>query len=176
VANSGNYKTHDQQQSVRSGWMTAASITLGIALLVSLTPLFPPGFRQIVMKMFAGVCHQLPLRSPHIDGVQLAVCHRCMGSYWGLPLAAVLFGLLRGLWPFTRKTGFPILLLSVVPAGIDWFGDVMGWWVNTPATRVITGGIFGLTAGYFFARAIADIMKDRQMKEAEASTQRGADG
>lgn len=149
------------QKSFRSGWMTAGALTLLIALFVTLTPIYPPGFRQIVMKMFAGVCHQLSARSPHIDGVQLAVCHRCFGIYWGLPVAALLFGVLRGFWPITRKSGLPILLASALPSGIDWFGDVVGWWVNTPASRMITGGIFGLTAGYFFARAVVDMFKQR---------------
>ena len=36
------------------------------------------------------VCHQLPERSFHIGGVQVAVCARCLGLYGGAALGALL--------------------------------------------------------------------------------------
>ena len=149
----------------RSGWMSAFLMTLFIAVLVTLTPLYPPGVRSAVMQAFAGVCHQLPHRSPHVAGIQLAVCHRCLGIYWALPLAALLYALTRGFWPIRGKGGILILMLAALPAAVDWLGDVLGWWVNTPASRMTTGAIFGLTAGYFFTRAVTDIVSERARKK-----------
>src|SRR5436305_210204 len=33
---------------------------------------------------FSFLCHQIPERSLHIEGAQLAVCSRCFGVYFGL--------------------------------------------------------------------------------------------
>lgn len=116
------------------------------------------------MKLFSGVCHQLPNRSPHIDGVQLALCHRCMGIYWALPIAAIVYGLSRGFWPIKGRLGIVILLAATLPAGIDWIGDIIGWWTNTPASRMLTGSIFGIVAGYFLTKAVGDILSERRRK------------
>jgi uncharacterized membrane protein len=136
------------------GWWIAFGGTLAIALLAMSPPVLPPGARDIVMAMFSGVCHQLPGRSPHVAGVQLAVCHRCAGIYWAMPAASLLWAALRGI----RRTplrGAPWLLVaSVAPAGIDWGLDVIGLWDNTPLSRMLTGAAFGLAAGYFLTLAL----------------------
>jgi len=121
----------------------------------------PEGLRDIVMASFSSVCHQLPGRSAHINGVQLGVCHRCLGIYWGLPIAALVFGLSGGFWSIKRNTGFWILAISALPALMDWSGDMIGLWTNTPVSRVITGSIFGITAGYFFTQALVDVFQER---------------
>lgn len=142
------------------GWVVALLIGLSIAGLATLTPVFPTTAREIVMNLFASVCHQLPNRSPHLSGVQLAVCHRCIGIYYAIPVAAVLFRLARGAWPSKSHFAVLVFVLSVLPLGIDWFGDIVGWWVNTPASRMITGSIFGITFGYFFTKATQEIVGD----------------
>ena len=60
--------------------------------------------------------------------------------------------------------GIIILLAAALPAGVDWIGDVMGWWTNTPASRMATGGIFGIIAGYFLAKAVGDILRERRLR------------
>ncbi|GMQ82554.1 MAG: hypothetical protein BMS9Abin05_2008 [Rhodothermia bacterium] len=142
------------------GWVVAFLIGLSIAGMATITPVLPAAAREIVMNLFSSVCHQLPNRSPHLGGVQLAVCHRCIGIYYAFPVASILFRATRGAWP--SKTHFAALLffISVLPAGIDWFGDLVGWWVNTPASRVITGSILGIAAGYIFTKATQEIIDD----------------
>lgn len=138
------------------GWWIAFAGTLAIALLAMTPPLLGDGSREIVMAMFSGVCHQLPGRSPHVDGVQLAVCHRCAGIYWGLPAAALLFTLSRPGASISRQ-GAPLLLIAAAtPAGVDWALDVVGVLANTPASRIATGVIFGLGAGWFLVRATTE--------------------
>ncbi len=128
----------------------------------------PDGVRHMVMATFSSVCHQLPGRSAQINGIQLGVCHRCLGIYWGVPIAAVIFGLSRGFWPVKRNTGFWILLLAAVPMMIDWSGDIVGLWTNTPVSRVITGSVFGITAGYFFTRALVDVFQERSTRRSRS--------
>lgn len=153
-----------------SGWAVAFAIGLSIAGLATLPPILPVAAREIVMNLFSSVCHQLPNRSPHLAGVQLAVCHRCIGIYYAFPVAAVLFRVARGAWP--SKTQFASLLffISVLPAGIDWLGDLLGWWVNTPESRVVTGSILGITAGYFFTKAMQEIVSDLRSNNRSKST------
>ena len=148
-----------------TGWIFALFCTAAIAALVSLTPVLPTAVREIVMNLFSGVCHQLPHRSPYVDGIQLAVCHRCMGIYWALPVAALVYRGVRGFWPIKGRLGVVIMIAAAVPAGIDWIGDVIGWWENTPGSRVLTGSIFGLVAGYFLTRAVSDMVSQRRKRK-----------
>ena len=157
-------KTNNAARSEGVGWAVALLIGLSIAGLATLTPVLPEAAREIVMNLFSSVCHQLPNRSPHLSGVQLAVCHRCIGIYYAFPVAAVLFRVTRGAWPSKAHFAMLLLLISGLPAGIDWFGDILGWWVNTPASRVITGSILGITFGYFFAKSTQEIVGDMRSK------------
>lgn len=108
------------------------------------------------MHAFAPVCHQLPGRSPQVDGVAFAVCHRCYGIYLGLPLALVAFWGLLGRASWLHRHARWILAASLVPIAIDWGGDWLGWWTNTPASRMATGGVFGLVAGLYLAHAVLE--------------------
>ena len=147
-------------------WTFALCGTGLLVLLVTLPPFVGVEARTVLMHGFASVCHQIPTRSPHIDGVALAVCHRCYGIYWGLPLAVLGFlGLYR--WdPFLRRHAPWVLAASVVPLGIDWLGDVLGFWINTPHSRMITGGFFGIVAGYYLARGLIEAMAPKRATEA----------
>lgn len=134
-------------------WALVLIATALLVLVVTLPPFVGMKPRLVIMQVFSHACHQMPARSPHIDGVQLAVCHRCYGIYWGLPLAVLGFLALRRWDPFIdRHARFIILAALIIPA-IDWGLDVVGFWHNTPLSRIATGGLFGLMAGYFLARA-----------------------
>lgn len=150
-----------------SGWMIAFGITFLLAAGVTLTPVYPEWLRAGVMEAFGFVCHQLPTRSPHIYDVQLAVCHRCMGIYWALPAAAILYAFTRGIRALEGRRILTTVLLAGIPAAVDWGGDVLGIWSNTLASRIITGSIFGIVAGYILAEGISDIVRDRKTKKAQ---------
>lgn len=138
------------------GWGLAFGLSTLVVVLATLPPFLSPGFRDVLMQGFSSLCHQIPGRSPHIDGVQLAVCHRCYGIYAGLPLAVLGF-LALSRWDRTFGTYAPyILVASLVPAGIDWGLGLVGVWDNTPASRLATGILFGLVAGYYLARALTE--------------------
>jgi uncharacterized membrane protein len=134
----------------RRGWMLALGTGLGIVALASLPPFVGEGARPWIMQAFVAVCHQLPDRSPSINGVQLAVCHRCYGIYWGIPMAALAYLGIRGAGMPPRKMAPWILAASLFPIAVDWGGDFLGFFENTPASRVLTGLVFGLVAGFFF--------------------------
>ena len=143
------------------GWLAALAVSLVLVGLASAPPFLPVSIRPWIMEVFAGVCHQIPSRSFHIDGVPLAVCHRCIGIYLGFPIAGFLFLFLKGAWPFSSKTAPFVLMLSALPAGLDWGLDFIGWWSNTPTSRFATGLVLGTVAGYFFTAALAEGFKQK---------------
>lgn len=135
--------------------MLAAACMALLVLLSAATPYLSPPARALLMDGFSLVCHQLPSRSPHIEGVQLAVCHRCFGIYWGFLLGALCLGLFRPPVGLLDRYAPYLVGASLIPLGIDWGGDFLGWWVNTPLSRLLTGGVFGIVAGCYLARAFA---------------------
>lgn len=110
------------------------------------------------MSAFRPLCHQIPERSPAISGVQLAVCHRCLGIYAGLAVSATLLtaliGFARPLEPYARY----LLPASLVPLSIDWGADVLGILNNSAESRVLTGAIFGAFGGVYLARAVIEMV------------------
>lgn len=133
------------------GWGLAFAVTLGIVGLILLPPYVGETARGLIMQAFAGVCHQLPDRSPHIGGVALAVCDRCMGIYGGLVLGVLGFAATSRWQEVIHRYAGHILLAALVPLAVDWVGPVLGLWANAPLSRVVTGGLFGVVAGYVLA-------------------------
>jgi uncharacterized membrane protein len=126
----------------------AASVIL---LGASSPPFLPAEGRALVMHAFAPVCHQLPGRSPVLDGVQLAVCDRCLGIYAGVVLGVLTLAGGRRLWARLRGVGRFVLLGSLVPLALDWAGPLLGLWPNGPLSRAATGLLFGAVAASFAA-------------------------
>jgi len=131
-----------------AGMLMATTAILAVAMS---TPLLSPPGRALVMHAFSPVCHQIPVRSPFLGGVQLAICDRCLGIYLGLILGvATVWGGHR-LWQWAGRYDRYLLLGSLVPMGIDWIGPLLGLWANGPASRVLTGLLFGIVAASFVA-------------------------
>lgn len=141
--------------------VVAATVTAAVLLVALLPPFLPEDVARVVMAAYSSVCHQIAERSPAIESVQLAACHRCFGIYAGLTAGALLFPLLMR-WSdvLMRRAGFFILGALAVP-GIDWAGDVAGLWTNSPVSRVLTGAVFGFMAGFYFSKAVAEILTQR---------------
>lgn len=137
------------------GWLLAAVALSPLLLLATLPPIVEPSLRPWLMQVFSAICHQIPERSPAIDGVQLAACHRCYGVYLGL-FAAPFAGLvLRRYAPLLNRSARIAVLASVSPLAIDWLLGAVGLWHNTPVTRMTTGALFGLVAGLLLTLALA---------------------
>jgi len=157
----------------KRGWVISLSVSLGLVVLAAMPPFLSEGPRYFVMELFSSVCHQLPDRSVHIDGIALGVCHRCFGTYVGLPAAALVFASVRGAWPFTGKTAPVFLALAVLPAAIDWGVTVAGLWENTPLSRSLTGLLLGCVAGYYLTAAIVDGFVSEAQKKLQKTRDEG---
>lgn len=132
-------------------WWAVLAATSGLLLLAVLPPFLPKasGIQAIVRESFAPVCHQMPSRSPHLYGVPLAVCDRCLGIYLGFVVGVAGTGWGRSVWRAIGSPGRYVLLGSLVPLGVDWVGPFLGLWANTPVSRALTGGVFGLVAASY---------------------------
>lgn len=136
----------------RNGTFLSSGLLL-LVVLAMLPPFVSESVAGALMAAFDPVCHQIFSRSPHIHDTAFAVCHRCFGAYVGLFAGSVLFLSSRGRVLPSWK---PLLLLGLaaLPGVIDWSGDVVGIWINTPVSRIITGGWFGVLAGMLLAAAV----------------------
>ena len=95
--------------------------------------------------LFRGICHQNPLRSFHLDGVQMAVNSRCFGVFTGLLTGwlAIPLLILSGI----KKNPFLwYLLFAVVAQIIDFSGNLIQLWENSNESRVLLGWFLGFTA------------------------------
>lgn len=131
---------------VAGGLVVGMGLVLGAAWL---PPFLPEAWRAALMAAFGSVCHQLPARSPHVGEVPIAICDRCTGIYSGLLLGSLVMAGWRRLGGRALNQGRFVLLGALVPLGIDWIAPVLGVWANTPISRGLTGGLFGLAAGVF---------------------------
>ena len=122
------------------------------------------------MAVFSTVCHQIPERSPFIDGVQLAVCHRCVGIYAALAAAPIAFLFFRRWDDLINRHARWFVLGAILVPGTDWLGDLLDLWTNTPLVRGLTGAVFGMTVGYFLCRAFVELA-DPERKESRRREQ-----
>ncbi len=136
------------------GSLLAPTVTGLLWLMVSLPPFVPPSIRMGLMAAFAPVCHQLPDRSFWIDGVQLAVCHRCYGIYAGLFLGTLLLTFIGTHASRLYRKARWLLIVGLLPPALDWGLQLVHLWQNTPLSRVLTGLWFGLVAGLLLAATL----------------------
>ena len=95
-----------------------------------------------VYYFFSQVCHQIPERSFHWAGSQMAVCHRCLGIYVGFWLGALC-------WPWLGQLGQRLLYrprLVLIPAALLLLNALTA---NSPFDRVVTGLLAGFPVALF---------------------------
>jgi uncharacterized membrane protein len=135
-------------------WFLVCLLTVLLVVLATLPPFVPLPLRTGLMALFAPVCHQLPERSLWIEGVQLAVCHRCYGIYVGLFFGVTLFPFL----PPRLRTAIPpshrLLLVALLPATLDWSLEAIHLWSGMPLSRLLTGLWLGSLAGLLMAATL----------------------
>ncbi len=162
------------------GWSVTFGLALTVVGLAVLPAALPLPWREALMTAFAPACHQLPARSPHLGGVQLAVCHRCLGVYAGLAVGVAAFLGLRRWDAWLHRHAAGVLGAALAPAAVDWLAP----WAsvlapalaltNTPLSRSLTGAVLGLALGYFAARAGAHATARPQATTDAATTDAAA--
>lgn len=102
---------------------------------------FPLNIPYILGDM---LCHQKPERSFFLNGNQMPFCSRCTAIWVGLAIGlAVMIGYTIEL----NERFMAIIIMSLIPIGIDGTGQLLGFWESTNLSRVITGLIIGVPVG-----------------------------
>lgn len=132
--------------------MLACALVLVLAVL---PPFVGHGLRHALMQGFDLTCHQIPERSFQVGGIPFALCHRCTGVVVGLVVGSLAVIAWKGRDALFSRHAHTILYLSILPMALDWSAEALGIWATVPLSRATTGLVFGVVAGYVFARALA---------------------
>ena len=90
------------------------------------------------------LCHQQASRSLFFNSNQMPFCTRCTAIWLGI---AVGLGFIM-LFTFELTGVFlTVILVSLVPLGIDGVGQLLGFWESTNLIRFITGLPAGIVCG-----------------------------
>ena len=125
--------------------------------LVVLAPVLPPSLAAVVYAAGGFVCHQLPDRSFHWHGAQLAVCARCTGIYLGACGAAILAPLPASTfapWLESRARVGWLIGGAAVPTLVTVAAEWAGWWQPSAITRAITGVLLGVAGAIVVIAAL----------------------
>ncbi|MDG6228845.1 MAG: DUF2085 domain-containing protein [Candidatus Thermoplasmatota archaeon] len=90
------------------------------------------------------LCHQRSDRSFFINGNQMPFCSRCTAIWIGFSIGLLFLSFFKV--PLDERLIF-IILISLIPIGIDGVGQLLGFWESTNIVRVITGVIIGIMCG-----------------------------
>lgn len=101
----------------------------------------------LVYLFFHQICHQLPERSFSLFGHPLAVCHRCLGIYFGFATGLLFVGVRLGLWRALERQP-RLLMLFWIPMLLDVFLLPNVWW-----SRFLTGGLAAFPVACFVQQA-----------------------
>ena len=99
---------------------------------------------NVVYSIGDRLCHERAERSFFINGNQMPFCSRCTGIWVGLVIGISLMIF------YTIKLDekiFLLIVLSILPLGIDGAGQLIGFWESTNLIRLITGLLTGFGCG-----------------------------
>lgn len=90
------------------------------------------------------LCHQMPERTLFLNGNQMPFCARCTAVWIGI---AIGLGFMV-MYTFVLQEKFLLLiLLALVPIGVDGVGQLLGFWESNNIVRVLTGLPAGMICG-----------------------------
>lgn len=100
------------------------------------------------------LCHQKSERSFFINGNQMPFCSRCTAIWLGLAIGMcfMLFCKIE----FNEKFFF-LVILGIIPMGIDGVGQLFGFWTSTNITRLLTGLSAGVVCGIIIGQILDEV-------------------
>ncbi len=139
-----------------------AAVLLWCGLIV-LTPVIVPlnqigeSAANVLYKFFGVVCHQFDSRSFHIHEHPFAVCIRCTAIYFGFLISLIGIRLSSKL-QLKNYNAVALLLYSATPLLLDVGFSFTPFYEMTPASRIITGSIFGMGMALLLHQTLIEII------------------
>lgn len=100
------------------------------------------------------MCHQKADRSFFINGNQMPFCSRCTAIWVGLAIGLGFLAFYK--IPLNEKFIF-VIIIGLIPIGIDGVGQLIHLWKSTNIIRVITGLLIGIVCGMAIGFIIDEI-------------------
>ena len=125
--------------------------------LVTLAPVLPTVLAAVVYAAGGIVCHQMPDRSFHWHGAQLAVCARCTGIYLGACSAVVLAPIPPASYAGvagSRARMTWLLAAAALPMVLSVAVEWAGLWQPSAIMRAGTGVLLGIAGAIVVAAAL----------------------
>ena len=101
------------------------------------------------------LCHQKEERSFFINGNQMPFCSRCTAIWLGL---AVGLGIMVFYKIELNEKFLFLIIIGIVPIGVDGIGQLFNLWESTNIIRFITGILAGIVCGIAIALIIDEII------------------
>ncbi|MGA7159431.1 MAG: DUF2085 domain-containing protein [Bacteroidota bacterium] len=111
---------------------------------------------SVFYEMFSRVCHQIDSRSYHIAGFKFGVCIRCTAIYASFFGGMLLFPLLKRTAIALHKPS-SILIISLIPMGIDVGLAAVGIHESNGFTRMATGALFGCALSIILVPTLEEV-------------------
>ena len=129
--------------------VVAAAAWVGAIVLAPIAGHSPNGVLRgcAALTYAAGslVCHQIPARSFHLAGGQLAVCGRCTGLYVSALAGGILALLTSRRAPFTDRS---LLAMAAIPTALSWTLEHVGIAAQSNAIRALAALPLGFVAAW----------------------------
>ena len=90
------------------------------------------------------LCHQKAERSFFFNGNQMPFCSRCTAIWLGLTIG---LGIMVFFKIILDKKFLFLIIISLVPIGIDGVGQLFNLWESNNLIRLITGILIGIVCG-----------------------------
>jgi uncharacterized membrane protein len=114
---------------------------------------FPWNFLYIIGDR---LCHQKAERSFFLNGNQMPFCSRCTAIWIGIAIGLGFMILYK--LPLNEKF-LILIILGIIPIGIDGIGQLLGFWESTNFMRVITGSLVGIVCGLAIGLIIDEVIE-----------------
>ena len=108
------------------------------------------------------ICHQKAERSFFINQNQMPFCSRCTAIWLGF---AVGLGFMVFYKIELNEKFLFLILIGIVPIGIDGVGQLLQLWESTNIIRLITGLLAGIVSGIAIALIIDEIIDLKPFKK-----------
>ena len=112
---------------------------------------------DMIYFVFSFNCHQRPERSLFLFDHKLSVCSRCAAIYFGVLLSTILYPIFKRIDNKETPSKW-LLILSLVPMGLDGMTQLTGLRESTNLLRIITGGLFGMVIPLYILPAYTEIV------------------